>query len=386
MACLTYGSKLPVPTFSTTVTDELECLGLDTANPSTEVSTSQWISRWTAPATNKPICVDVFKRILNGEGTSSSIGYSAASLDRLQKDFDYMLSKYFSAGNKVAVPGQTGYTAFMDNLFDACRQIPGACMLAQTRMCSSCTRADISSNSRMLSLCGCVSPDLNQIYKTSGYGVSFTPECDPLCTQSSAFKLINSTTGAQKQCQSTVCVIDNVSIAAAQSTVSGGVQFNQVCPACSLAGNSNPCVCIINVSVDGIMERVGGTGSLSDATVLNQYCPNARCLSVNPMTGEVTTVPCQNTVTSAPLPTYKAEIGKTTWIALAVILVVAVIAVLAYWFSGKTLTIYTLDGETAATRPPDASKPIPQPKGTTSLAFREGRNEIGVNSVKDTME
>jgi hypothetical protein len=303
--------------------------------------------------------------------------FNLQGLQRVQNNFIYMFSKYFrnADNHKVVLPGQFGYNSFMENLFDGCRQIPGACLSAQNLMCLNCSRVEISSNYEILSLCGCVSPDLQTLYSINNYDPSFTPQCDPLCNNTNAFKLINSGSdtslplGTQLECQSTVCVVDNVSITAAQSSIDGGVNFNQVCPACTLPGNTQPCVCIVDSTLPGILDRVNG--GLSG---FNQYCPGARCLSIQ-LDGSVVNVPCGSlsVPTTNPPVVYSSKLGTGFYIFVGVIFIVAILSIFCLWISDFRLKIMTIDGKTGPQRYLDRQNQFlksQKPSGVSSSIYR----------------
>ena len=108
--------------------------------------------------------------------------------------------------------------------------------------------------------------------------------CNPMCSYTESIKLYrnNSDTGLgdnyqELDCTETLCVIDDVSIKVIDSE--GKITFNQICPGCDTSGN---CTCIIDTSVQGILDKiVVGDGGSQDPVSFNQVCPGAQCYSVN---------------------------------------------------------------------------------------------------------
>lgn len=435
MSCLNYfSSTLPIPTVTNPAPGEYACLGVS-EDGSIELTFDQWQNRWVNTPDGQIPCRLLMQELLNGAyatGTGTGIStvtedtnaiyqkvqlniwysvyfptlplpypdygttmpqttisitqppdagtyfeYNSQGLQRIRGHFLYMFSRYFSTGSirKVVLPGQYGYHPFMDNLFDACRQIPGACTPIQNIMCSDCSRTQVSSNYEILSLCGCVAPDVIDLYKINDYDASFAPQCDPLCNNNKAFQLINEGTdtsvsiGSQLICQSTVCVVDNVSISAASSTITGGVNFNQVCPACTVPGNTRPCVCIVDSTLPGILDRVN-----NGLNGFNQYCPGARCLSIQ-LDGTPVNVPCGSlsVPTTDPPVVYSTKIGTGFYIVIGVILIIAIISILCLWASSLKLKVLTFDGKTTAQRRYDRMVDFARaqkPAGSTSLIYR----------------
>jgi hypothetical protein len=255
----------------------------------------------------------------------------------------YSLSKYFNltnntpypGGHNLLLPGQSGqnglnnWNQFQNTLVTACADLPGTCTTAQTQLCTGCSRDQISNNPDLLILCGCFSPDLNP----EVYTRVIPKQCDPLCNQLITAKLADPTTGDVEVCTDTVCVLDNVSITATKSSVSG-VNISQVCPGCNA---ETGCICIVDVSVSNMSASLG----LDTPTTFNQACPAqfATCIQINSIEQTSTVVPCDTYFTGAVVPTYDSSIPPLIWLIVLIIIIVVLLALAALIFADKNTTV-----------------------------------------------
>lgn len=353
-SCVTsYPSRQNPPSLTGRSTEELSCMGIDTRTGN-EVPDSQWMSNWTAS------CVSTFQNIVNSGTQNGYYGFSQIGYRQVQTDFDYMWSKLINVnnGNQLTIPGQSGFNGFQTVLLDACVAIPGACDTAQTKMCHKCNRSEIASSQPLLTLCGCFSPSLQSVYG-SEYG-NITPECDPLCSQQLAAKKRDSNTGITKECQATICVIDNVSIGASNSST-GGTSFTQVCPSC-IDGNGQ-CKCIVNVTNPHILGGVSGQSQgLDDADTFYQYCPNALCLETNQITQRVSVVPCQDYVTTtANVPKITKSVPLVIWIIGLIVILIFITVIISVKYGGDHIRV--IDPLSWKPNPGDAYMPAPNGEG-----------------------
>ena len=332
-SCLTlYPSRQSPPSASGRSSAELSCIGIDPTTGN-EMPDTQWMSGWS------PSCISTFQNLINSGGSSGLYGFSPSGLTQSQADFQYMWSKLLNSnsGYALTIPGQNGFNGFQTVLLDACIAIPGACDTAQTKMCANCSRSQISSSQPLLTLCGCFAPSLQSVYG-SQYG-NITPECDPLCSQQLAAKQVDPTTGAIQECQATICVIDNVSIGASNSST-GGSSFTQVCPSCT--DGQGQCKCIVNVTNPNILGSISSDDQgLDDSSTFYQYCPNALCLATDQTTQTVNVVPCQNYVTTtATVPTFTKSIPIGVWILAIIIIVILVLVILSVKCQGDHILVF----------------------------------------------
>jgi hypothetical protein len=251
--------------------------------------------------------------------------------------------------NTLSNPKEFGYKPFVDLLLDACKSMPGVCEPVQSYMCNQCNRDQITSSNAFLTFCGCNSnPALtnNTFYNsTMSY---FDPACDPLCTNSKSIQNVNTTTGITDQCNANVCVIDNVSINAVDTTFGQLPSFTQVCPAC--ADGTGNCVCIINANFNNISSIAGYDGNpINDYPRFLQVCPNAQCFATDPTTGLLKEQDCTNSLYNKQgqlLSNVAKEIGTPVkfpiWIVVicGVLLFVIILVFFAYKYQSDNIQVY----------------------------------------------
>ena len=108
--------------------------------------------------------------------------------------------------------------------------------------CPTKTRDEIINDPQLLSFCGCHAPPdplLNGI----------DPQCDPLCNQLGTVPLQDPLTGLKLECNTTVCVINDVNLGS----------ISQICSGCS---ESQPCKCIISNIPEGLDVSMCGSDSV----------------------------------------------------------------------------------------------------------------------------
>ncbi len=180
----------------------------------------------------------------------------------------------------LRIPGTEFYTDTQADMLASCIRTPGLCDLAFSNYCPSKTRFEISTNSQFLAFCGCRAPeDPNSM-------LDIRPqECDPLCTRVGTIPLQNPSTGLSLECESNICVINDISIQATQTSV-GSVNFSQLCTGCT---EISPCKCIvsdINLSENVLLNADVGTN-------LQKSCgDNSLCLVLSDTTGVLEPVDC----------------------------------------------------------------------------------------------
>ncbi len=212
------------------------------------------------------------------------VGFNENTWREAQDDFIDIFNKYLGTNN-ITVPGATGYNTFQEVLLKSCVLLPGACKKAATQFCHGKTREAISENGGLLDYCGCFAPpptstSIQEFLKND-------PECDPLCSRINTIPLDDGK-GNAIQCTKNVCVINNISIQAAQTDIKGDeINFDQVCNKCQDDG----CICITSgVNVSKTLKDAGVTENFS------QFCgKNSECLEVQ-SDGVDKVVDCQTAV------------------------------------------------------------------------------------------
>jgi hypothetical protein len=326
-------------------------------------------------------CVNLFKSMVIGYGTTSDDTFSPLGFRYVQDDFSFLFSRYFNqdpttgltgpvgkttniplvpsanapvypsiypntwiGGNyTLAVPGEAGYDSFIDTLLDACRQIPGACQPVQELMCGQCNRNQILQTKALSDFCGCVAPSSTSDQYYNETINTLSPSCDPLCNKGSTVKLVDPNTGYLQQCNANVCVIDNVVINAVD-TQGAAPTFTQVCPSCVDGGN---CLCIIDATFENTVTSIRGNDSLPINTPAKflQYCPGSQCYVNDPQTGTFNPIECTQTLSKKLLERSGAEGPpiKFPWylfIVFGVILLIAILVIISYKYQTDNVKVY----------------------------------------------
>lgn len=310
---------------------ECICSGV---NPHTgqNLTLEQWYEQISQPFFDgNRDCAQVYQDIIH---TNNGLYvFNPANYQRVTQDMTYSLSKYFNLtteGHNLVLPGNPTWLQMQHTLVSLCVDNPGVCSTAQTTLCTGCDRPEISNNPDLLSLCGCFVPPLDPEIYTRVIPV----ECDPLCNQLITAKLADPTTGDVDVCNDTICVLDNISITATKSSVSG-INISQVCPNCTAEVG---CTCIVDISVTNMAASLG----LDNPVTFTSYCPSefATCLSINSTQQTSTVVPCDDFFASAPV-VYDSSIPPTIWIIILIVVIIVLLALAALVFADKNTTLIT---------------------------------------------
>lgn len=322
---------------SRTNTDERLCSGCG-ANTIDDL-----VATWSD---KKLDCHGVFSNILYGPE------YQPANLRQVNADFYYLMKTQAMDKFGCKFDGTDDNKSCQDfnNMMlklcrdnDQSRPVPGICdnFLCHS-FCPNIDYSELSSSSEKLNWCGCytlpeddVSTSLNQNLRNAVTTVCDTSSptsevnavpCYPLCHQISTVQLYQASLGCRYQCNSNICVIDDVTINAFESKV-GGVSLTQICPDCSLGGGI--CECIISSD-----DMSSAFDDLVIESSFNQYCgSNSVCYSVDD-TGNLSPVDCDSFVQSINV-TPMSTIIPITLIVILLIAVIIIIIVL-YFSRGKT--------------------------------------------------
>jgi len=171
----------------------------------------------------------------------------------------YLLSRYYS--RYPFALDTYGAPPAEQAMLQICTNYPGSCSKIQKQQCSSCTRDHVASKYGLVRFCGCFLnvPD---------------PSCDSLCVNYASIKNANAV-GETIECNEAVCVMNNISIKASNSTFNNAT-IGQVCSNCLL---SNGCKCLIDVSVPSIVDILGIN---SNNGTFETYCNSSECYYINP--------------------------------------------------------------------------------------------------------
>lgn len=276
--------------------------------------------------------------------------------------FQEMLSKYSLKYTLGTTPGNPGYNAFQDQIFQMCSQVPGLCDDALSDLCSSVTPRDLALNPQLQRWCGCFMSD--EFYQEYTQRFQISKMCTPWCAgpppdSGGPLKPADSTGLTFDQCCQSSCIIDQASIDLANTTVNGQVSINQVCGACAavLADGSakgvemckqqgfnvtSQCTCIIkDVSIDVAGSIIGGDVSLK------QFCSGGTtCYRTNPLNESQSIVVDCSTQSSAEFDqlVQQAEAERAAaeraFLTKAIIFILIVVGVvvafyLVFWFLSR---------------------------------------------------
>ena len=271
------------------------CLGSELPATSTE-----WFDRWTKPSTdtkNIPPCIYALNRnlfgnpyvptVVSGTPPGAEFFLDIRGLEWSQSLLREAFIKYREQGFEVgASPGFPGYDDFQNVLYTICKTVPGLCGGSLSDICHNVNTEELTINPALISWCGCYMP--NEQYKQYVDDFGITKECTPTCSQLSAIKLSTPSQVGVLQCKQNICIMDDITIALAESQIEGNINFVQLCGNCS--GESS-CQCVISdVSLSVINSAIGGDVDIT------QICGQTTCVRTNPETGKPRTLPidCDN--------------------------------------------------------------------------------------------
>lgn len=220
--------------------------------------------------------------------------------------------------NKITVPGADGYNVFQETIRSTCIRLPGSCDPVLKNYCHSCpdcgSREDISDSPATLAFCGCYAP-------APATSNNLTPQCDPLCTRIETIPLPDNK-GNSLRCNDNVCVINDITIQAAKSSIgTGTIDFRQVCNVCG----SGACKCIISgIDISETLKSIGVTEDFE------QLCgPDSTCLETQP-DGVDKVVDCKSNG-----PTASSSTNITLWIIIAGIAFIAILGAIIFILKRK---------------------------------------------------
>lgn len=244
------------------------------------------------------------------------------------------------------------YDPFQNVLLDLCLDptLPGVCGEYLNKFCSPFDRDTVIQSPILTNFCGCyTTPDPTYLQYTlaspecsigssgctagctaGNAGCTGQPACDPLCHRAQTSQKAYQPTGNMITCPQKICVIDDVTITANESTVQGGINFNTVCPGC--AGPGDGCLCIVSgTNISSTMSNIGVGPNFNFFCGQNSICivedsqgnliQEGSCPTINPL--------------EIPIPSYPVYPN----ILILVIVIVAVILVLLLCIASRTAPI-----------------------------------------------
>lgn len=248
--------------------------------PATSAGFQAWKAVWDQAGNP---CKTIYSTFVNSEaGGAVNPANLATSKNEFVEIYDNYLVKH---GKDFTESGQSGYDVMQDSILQACNGLPGSCIPASNkyRNLRGYNRSQISNNRGFLDFYGCVSP-LTGLTSASVNALADDKPCDPLCHRVSTIQLFNDS-GQLQECNRAVCVIDDVTINAIESSAES-VNFTQVCNNCTNKTNKTTgCTCIISgVDINQVWSDIGQAN-------FDQDCgPNSLCEKI--VNGVATPVNC----------------------------------------------------------------------------------------------
>lgn len=385
------------------------CSGADLLDP----NDLSWMTRWTGtPPESEGIvdqpCVYALKRNLypsvtydvisnmNPIGTAGTcapvlqgIPLSTSGTVWSQGLMNAVFTKYAENGFYIgAIPGTVGYNEFQEFLYELCCAYPIICQDGLNSTCSMYSAQRLTTNANIAGWCGCYLPEAEYTTYINNYQIN--KECTPMCNRVSTIPMVYGD-GSPISCTQSVCMIDNNTIGLANSTVNGGINFNQVCGNC---GEDASCTCIVSGNtVEGAGASIGG------GINLNNYCGSTQCSVPNPNGGSpsVLTVPCDqmndpDSAFSQQLALYYAEqaaIKRDQIITVLIVIFIALVIIIIAFFlirpnwKDAVEKDVTLKQKTKKLTGAEAPKIVSMPSSTSEPTIQQSSFKIGTSSMSE---
>lgn len=270
------------------------CTGtLPTDNP----NSVEWLNRWTTGG-NRSCTYALVSNLFKSSGKLPSIPITTPGVCTLppplpidsqgffwsQRLMNETMSRYEENFNIGALPGSPGYNVFQDTLYSICCSYPGICSQGLESVCSTKTAQRISFNVAESNFCSCHLPEGEYLRDSVRFNIP--PECSSICNRVGVLPIVG-INGEPVTCKQSTCVIDNITLNLVNSTIGGGIDFNQVCQQCNPGAQ---CSCIIsNNTFDIDNSTIGGI-----FLPVSQNCGNVTCQQTNPgpIGPEMISIPC----------------------------------------------------------------------------------------------
>lgn len=252
-----------------------------------------WVEGLNNPNCSIPYqdCGNIYNNAVFADFPNSN---QQASNDFIEIYDNYIQGTVTGVTHNITIPGLPGYDILQEGILSACNKLPGICIPASRKYQNigqngvSLSRDVIANNTGLLNFFGCVSPDLKNPPEAANV-LTNAKECDALCNREDTIKLYNAD-GKVKECNKSVCIIDQITIDAVNSEAQG-INFNQVCNNC--AGG---CICIISgVDINALWSEI------PDANFSQDCGSNSLCYQTNAL-NQLVPVDCNNVITNNNTP------------------------------------------------------------------------------------
>lgn len=247
-------------------------------------NTQEWVNRWVTNVNisgqtfNSPCYDSIYRNLYSGQvaacakppipnsGVPSTAGYLYA-----QELMYRMIQRYIADGGDLASIESSETNAQLNDLISKiCTTTPGLCTRALNSYCVNINSNTLVRNPEYLKWCGCYMSQENYSKYTNLYGVS--RECTPTCNMEGVIPLATSDGTSFLRCSQNLCIIDDISISIAQSTVSGNINFSQICNSCTSEGSSGTCNCSITGGNFTIIDSKIGNIEVSQQCSADSSC------------------------------------------------------------------------------------------------------------------
>lgn len=170
-------------------------------------------------------------------GTPTTVGIGNA-----QTLLDNAIIKYNKSGGDL-LNDNIGSPDFNNFVYSVCQEYPYLCSnFLENTVCKNKSYQEVINDANLLKWCGCyLSTNTYESY-VNDFGLS--KECTPFCNRPDVIPSYDPDTNLPQYCNQSVCIIDDVTITLAKTTLEGeglaggNINFNQICNACS-ATNDN---------------------------------------------------------------------------------------------------------------------------------------------------
>jgi hypothetical protein len=196
-----------------------------------------------------------------------------ANFINAKRIFTTAVQQYIAKGGQLdALPGQgPSSTEFNEFVYNVCSSYPAMCDDLLTGYCSNKTTDDLLRNPSSATFCGCYLNPVVYEEVAGRYGIN--RECSSYCAADGVIPLSNGTVDGAKQCDQSVCLIDNVSIDLVKSRITGAISLGNLCTGCTSSGtgSATSCSCVLsNITVTGVNSEINTIN-------LNQACGSSVC-------------------------------------------------------------------------------------------------------------
>lgn len=262
------------------------CTGVD-------VEDSSWIQRWINSETGEQgPCMYAVKRILyqdypcdlaknvdfgNDSGSCDPINITMSSpgVQQVTTLMDAMLQRYQDDGFVLGTnPGTFGFSPFQNTIYSMACSVPLVFENSLQEICSVYDAKTLNFEPYIENLCGCYLRDEEYQRYTDLYQIN--KECTPMCNRLSTVPIVGGG-GTPLRCNQSICLIDNNTIALSGTDIGGSISIAQLCASCSgVEGSSSSCTCIIeDNTIEAVNSEISGIN-------ITQVCGQTKCFATNP--------------------------------------------------------------------------------------------------------